>query len=327
MIYYYIMRKKILRDLNEKISISIVSHCSFLPCFKINLPVWFFFFFFLGAFSFVFAFFKLSAVYVDYALTKADNQIMKGKLIYIAARAREGLDYLEMSRKTENEIRKIVGGKSFEIKDTSLGGPEKEDVNTFKEMLKEKAEKINSEFITRAYDRIKRESKARLSGYGEIAWHLANKNNLALAIPKGWPAQGSVTSSFGYRIHPLTLSYEFHSGIDISNEPGTPIYAAADGLVRHGGWQQGYGLSVLIDHGFGYSTLYGHMSEIMVKEGETVKRGEMIGKVGSTGTSTGPHVHYEVWEYGSPVNPIKYMEHFKNAVLSKTFLFENVFGR
>lgn len=321
------MRKKILKILKEKISLSFTAQCSYLPCFRINLPVWFFFFLFAGFFAFIFSFFKLSAVYADYILTKADNQIMKGKLIYIAARAKESLDYLEMSRKTENQIRKVIGVKEFEIKDSYFGGPEKEDIKTFRETLKEKAEKINADLITRAYDKIKNESKNRLSGYSEVAWYLANKNNLAKAMPKGWPAQGSITSPFGYRIHPITLSYEYHSGVDISAPPGDPIIASAEGIVRHAGWQQGYGLSVLIDHGFGYSTLYGHMSEIKVKEGDTLSRGDLIGKVGSTGTSTGPHLHYEVWEYGAPINPIKYMEHYKNVSLAKTFLFENIFGR
>ncbi len=321
------MKNAVKKILTEKVSLSFSSQCSHFPCFRMNFPLWFLFFVFLGISAFIFSFLKLSSFYADYLLTKADNQIMKGKLLYIAARAKEGLDYLEMSRKTENQIRKTIGMREFDIKETYLGGPEKEDIKTFKEMLKEKADKINAEYITRAYDKIKRESKSRLSGYSEVAWYLANNNNLAKAMPKDWPVQGNITSPFGYRIHPITMDYEYHSGIDISNEPGSPITAAADGLVRHAGWQQGYGLSVLIDHGFGFSTLYGHMSEINVKEGESVTRGKLIGKVGSTGTSTGPHLHYEVWEYGSPVNPMKYMEHYKNASLAKTFLFENIFGR
>lgn len=313
--------------LTEKVSLSFSSQCSYFPYFRVSFPLWFLFFILFGISSFVFSFVKLSSLYADYLLTKVDNQIMKGKLLYIAARAKEGLDYLEMSRKTENQIRKTIGMREFDIKETYLGGPEKQDINTFKEMLKEKASKINSEYIIRAYERIKRESQSRLSGYCEVTWYLANHNNLAKAMPKGWPIQGNITSSFGYRSHPITMSYEYHYGIDISGEPGTLISAPADGIVRYAGWQQGYGLSVLINHGFGFSTLYGHMSEINVKEGESVIRGKPIGKVGSTGTSTGPHLHYEVWEYGSPVNPMKYMEHYKNASLAKTFLFENIFGR
>jgi len=316
-----------LKELNEKVSIGVVSHCSFFPCFRINLPIWFFFLIFIGSFFFIFAFFKLSAVYADYAVTKIDNQIMKGKLVYISARAKESIEYLDMSRRTENQIRKIVGMKEFEIRDTAFGGPEKEDIKTFQRMLKERAEKINSEYIARAYEKIRSESRTRLAGYSEITWHLANKSNLAMAIPKGWPARGNISSPFGYRLHPMTLKYEFHSGLDISNMPGLPIESTADGVVRYSGWRQGYGLTVLIDHGFGYSTLYAHMSEIDVKEGENIKRGQVIGKIGSTGTSTGPHLHYEVWEYGLPVNPIKYIEHFKDSSLAKTFIFENIFGR
>ncbi len=115
-------------------------------------------------------------------------------------------------------------------------------------------------------------------------------------------------SGFGIRLHPLHKVRKFHSGIDFTAPQGTNIQATGDGKVvkvEHNG--RGYGNCVVIDHGFGFQSLYGHMLSISVKEGETIKKGQPIGKIGSTGTSTGPHLHYEVHINGDPVNPINYV--------------------
>ena len=117
----------------------------------------------------------------------------------------------------------------------------------------------------------------------------------------------------------------YHTGIDIANEYGTPIYAAADGVIRHSGWANGYGMCAVIDHGFGYSTLYGHMSEVLAKEGAVVKRGQVIGHMGSTGTSTGNHLHYEVWVAGIPKNPMRFLE-VGGGNENSGGLFDGIFG-
>ncbi|NLG80066.1 MAG: M23 family metallopeptidase [Firmicutes bacterium] len=125
--------------------------------------------------------------------------------------------------------------------------------------------------------------------------------------PDGWPARGRVTSSFGRRRHPITGRVQGHEGIDIAAPTGTPIRATADGIVRFSGTQAGYGRLVIIDHGYGFETLYAHNSRNTVRAGQRVKRGQVIAYIGSTGTSTGPHVHYEVRVSGKPVNPWNYM--------------------
>ncbi|MGE5572504.1 MAG: peptidoglycan DD-metalloendopeptidase family protein [Bacteroidota bacterium] len=125
--------------------------------------------------------------------------------------------------------------------------------------------------------------------------------------PQGWPARGRVTSSFGRRRHPLTGRMQGHDGIDIAAPTGTPITATADGIVRLSGTQAGYGRLVIIDHGYGFQTVYAHNSRNVVRSGQRVKRGQVIAYVGSTGTSTGPHVHYEVRVSGRPANPRNYM--------------------
>jgi murein DD-endopeptidase MepM/ murein hydrolase activator NlpD len=114
-------------------------------------------------------------------------------------------------------------------------------------------------------------------------------------------------SSFGMRFHPILKVYRPHNGIDLTAARGTPIYVTADGTVTCAGYSTGgYGNRIIVDHGYGYETLYGHCSEILVKQGDRVKRGEVIGKVGSTGLSKSPHLHYEVHVNGQPVDPINY---------------------
>ena len=118
------------------------------------------------------------------------------------------------------------------------------------------------------------------------------------------PAQGPVTSYFGYRYHPILHFTRFHAGIDIGAGWGSPIVAAADGQVAAAGWAGGYGREVQIAHGGGIMSLYGHMSEIVTSPGSYVHAGQVIGYVGSSGLSTGPHVHFEVRMNGNPVNPL-----------------------
>jgi murein DD-endopeptidase MepM/ murein hydrolase activator NlpD len=118
------------------------------------------------------------------------------------------------------------------------------------------------------------------------------------------PAQGPITSYFGYRYHPILHFTRFHAGLDIGAPWGSPIVAAGDGRVVGAGWGGGYGREVEIAHGGGLVSLYGHMSQIVAQPGSFVRRGELIGYVGSSGLSTGPHLHFEVRQGGTPVNPL-----------------------
>jgi murein DD-endopeptidase MepM/ murein hydrolase activator NlpD len=142
----------------------------------------------------------------------------------------------------------------------------------------------------------------------EIKDYLRIQKDLYLATPKGYPTEGNLSSPFGNRESPFTGIRTFHSGVDISTSPGTPIRATADGVVSHSGWTQYSGYVVAIEHGCGFSTIYAHNKKNAVKVGQRVKRGHIIGYVGSSGKSTGPHVHYEVWEKGKSVNPQKFLQ-------------------
>lgn len=120
----------------------------------------------------------------------------------------------------------------------------------------------------------------------------------------------SVISGFGTRYHPILHYRRMHTGVDLSAKKGTPIYATGDGTIEVAGrgdaTLSGYGIAVMINHGYGYKTLYGHMSDVKVRRGQKVKRGELIGHVGSSGLASGPHCHYEVWLNGKKVNPVYY---------------------
>ncbi len=130
---------------------------------------------------------------------------------------------------------------------------------------------------------------------------------LASATPSIWPTAGWLTSSFGGRRDPFTGGLDYHAGLDISADPGKPVRATADGAINQAGWGGNYGNMVLVQHRFGLSTRYGHMSRLAVTPGQTVRRGDVIGYVGSTGRSTSAHLHYEVLLNGQAINPLRFL--------------------
>ncbi len=141
--------------------------------------------------------------------------------------------------------------------------------------------------------------------------------NVAYA-PSLWPVQGIVTSSFGARLDPFNNEGAFHAGIDIATATGDAVRAPADGTVLKAGMGTGYGREVILDHGHGIQTLYAHLSGFAVVSGEDVRRGDILGYVGSSGHSTGPHLHYEVRIHDTPVNPAKYLHNVTRQLASTT---------
>lgn len=164
-------------------------------------------------------------------------------------------------------------------------------------------------------DILTKQAYVQSKSFDDILEMAKNKDELLAAIPAIQPVANKdlrrVASGYGYRIHPIYKVRKLHTGLDFSASTGTPIYATGDGTIsrdrgkgRVGG--HGYGRYVVIDHGYGYKTLYGHMSKISVKKGQRVKRGDIIGYVGNTGASTAPHLHYEVIKNGRKINPINF---------------------
>jgi len=150
-------------------------------------------------------------------------------------------------------------------------------------------------------------AKKQALDFEHLIKKLEEKRNLLASTPSIRPVDGWITSRFGYRKSPFTGRKEFHSGLDIANKSGKEIIATANGRISYAARKMYIGNLVVIDHGHGRITKFGHLKKILVKRGQKVKRGDVIGLIGNTGRSTGPHVHYEVRINGTPVDPLKYI--------------------
>lgn len=191
------------------------------------------------------------------------------------------------------------------IRNAGFGGSDRyKDLEGYSntQLMKETTERL---------DRITKQLYIQSKSFDEVVKMAKGKEKLIASIPAIMPLNNKnlkhAPSGYGWRTHPIYKTQEFHPGMDFTAEQGTPIYATGDGVVEIADANaQGYGNHVVINHGFGYQTLYGHMSKIATTTGKKVKRGDLIGYVGSTGLSTGPHVHYEVIKNGEKVNPINF---------------------
>jgi murein DD-endopeptidase MepM/ murein hydrolase activator NlpD len=177
----------------------------------------------------------------------------------------------------------------------------------------DKVEKLGSRelvtSITQSVNNLLTRIRSQRSSYQEVAQLIKDKEKLLAHTPAIQPVSNKnlnrIASGFGYRIDPIYKTTKLHAGLDFTAPQGTPIYATANGRVETAGnTGDGYGRHVIINHGYGYKTLYAHMVRVKARVGQTVKRGEVIGWVGSTGKSTGPHCHYEVIKNGRPIDPI-----------------------
>ncbi|OLY91309.1 Murein DD-endopeptidase MepM and murein hydrolase activator NlpD, contain LysM domain [Cnuella takakiae] len=163
--------------------------------------------------------------------------------------------------------------------------------------------------IQKDLDTLGNRIKAQEKSFVQLSSLINNKEKLLAATPAIQPVSNKdldrIASGFGYRIDPIYKTIKMHAGLDFTAPQGTPIYATAEGSVRVAGYSDGgYGNHVIVNHGYGYQTLYGHMVRIKARAGQRVKRGELIGYVGSTGKSTGPHLHYEVHKNGNKLDPV-----------------------
>ncbi|QTA86773.1 M23 family metallopeptidase [Desulfonema magnum] len=207
----------------------------------------------------------------------------------------------------ENQIRIIAGIDNSDKQKglLGIGGSIPEDLNP-KIDLKEKHNSLMREM----HDQVKQlhlVSSVQEQGFETLMKHLVDQGNLLAHTPAIRPTKGIVTSRFGSRRSPFTGRSEFHEGLDIANRHGTSVVASADGVVTYAAPKGFWGNMILINHGHGMVTRYAHLSKILKKSGDRIKRGDIIGKIGTTGRSTGPHLHYEVHLNGIPVNPEKYI--------------------
>lgn len=181
--------------------------------------------------------------------------------------------------------------------------------NRYEELM----DMANSDLVvntTQKMDMLDRQLYIQSQSFDEVVALCKEHDDMLKCIPAIQPVSNKdlkhTASGYGMRIDPIYKTAKFHEGMDFSANIGTPIYATGNGTVTKAGWQSGYGKVVIINHGYGYETLYAHMNDIDVRVGQKVIRGEVIGKVGNTGKSTGPHLHYEVHVKGKVVNPVNY---------------------
>lgn len=185
-----------------------------------------------------------------------------------------------------------------------IGGKQEQ---TLPQAVNRNTERLINE-INESVDVLKGKYYLRKTSMEEIHGAVEDNLNLWAHIPSIHPVPGrNVSSGFGYRVDPINRSIRLHTGVDIGAPRGTNVYATADGVVKSAAWASGYGLTVVVDHGFGFESAYAHCQQILVHPGDLVKRGQVIAWVGSTGRSISPHLHYEVRVSGIKTNPAKYI--------------------
>ena len=247
----------------------------------------------------------------DYNLIKADNRLMRVKMNLIADELERGRKFLDLTRTTDMQMRQMVGmpgGKFINLPKGWEEAKAKADAG-YQEMLGKDLAELDTDEFEHYIDDIEESAKTRLASYQEIAWYFANRREGQNSTPSIRPSGARISSGFGYRLDPFGhRTSKLHNGVDFAGKPDSPIVVTADGVVRHAGWVPSFGQAILVDHGFGYSTLYAHTTGILVKAGDVVKRGEQIATMGSSGRSTGTHLHYEVWKDGQAVNPQNYFK-------------------
>lgn len=241
------------------------------------------------------------------AQLEKENKFQKKEFLHLAERITSMSKRVGELEAVDHRLRTMVNMETSEDTGPSngVGGPDpalrdprqvaKKSFRTLVRKMHRSLDNLNDEI---AYG--KRE-KAALEKF------LEEQKTLLASTPSIWPTKGWLSSGFGYRTSPFTGQKEFHKGIDISARLKAPIIAPANGIVVFVGWDHGYGKSIIISHGHGIKTRYAHLQKALVKKGQYVKRGDTIALVGSTGRSTGPHLHYEVHVNGMAVNPLRYI--------------------
>ncbi len=256
-------------------------------------------------------FYVLAARFIDSPkekLLKRENNQLKAQYNLLDKRMDQVADVLDDIQRRDDEIYRIIFEAEpipREIRKAGFGGVNRyKKLDGFKnsELIKESASKL---------DQITKQLYIQSKSYDEVAKMATNKEKMLASIPAIQPVSNKelkrMASGYGMRMHPIYKRRKKHTGMDFSAETGTEIYATGEGTVVHvEKSRRGYGNHVIIDHGYGYKTLYAHMSKFNVRSGEQIKRGQVIGYVGNTGTSVAPHLHYEVIKNGEKVNPINF---------------------
>ncbi|MFH1540299.1 MAG: M23 family metallopeptidase [Elusimicrobiota bacterium] len=243
---------------------------------------------------------------IDYWAMKTENKILIKETEYFAKEMLQTRQMADNLREIDREIRKMLGLKSKKAIILS-GGPTVGELERITKYLSEKKPSITPQEFNQHLFALTAETQELKKSFDNSSEFIKSEKSRWLATPSRWPCYGRITCNFGPRIHPINGYKEMHLAIDIAADRGDPIKSPADGEVKLADWQPGYGKLIVVEHGCGFITRYGHCSKILVKHGQKVKRGQTIGLVGSTGCATAPHIHYEIWKNGRAQNPEKYL--------------------
>jgi len=252
----------------------------------------------------------LTSRHIDYWRIQTEHNMMKLKVSFFAQQVKKSREMLDQVKENDESIRSLLQFKSKKeiIETEGRGGPASGDADDLDRLLTGKIQELSYQDIHWQTSTLIDETKKRIESQSEITDYVEQQRSLYRAVPNCRPCVGNVTSPFGHRIHPIYKSYENHTGLDIANVKNTPVYATAYGTVKLSDWVPGYGRLVIIDHGYDYQTYYAHLHKIMVRPGETIRRGQLIALMGNTGTSTGTHLHYEIKYRNRPTDPTAFFK-------------------
>ncbi len=242
------------------------------------------------------------------------NIILKDKLVILSSEIDSIMSKLKLMENWEDKVRSDKNFKAInkEIREMGIGGLPIIDT-TF--ILLDIDLSDNYSLTLNKITQLKSKINFDYDTHEELKDLVQLKDELYLNTPSIYPAYGRISDPFGWRIHPITGKRSFHHGLDIGNIKGTPIYAAADGRISSTGKQKYFGKFIGISHKFGYKTNYAHLNKIFVKEGDKVKRGQIIAEMGNSGRSTGSHLHFEVLRYNKYRNPYEYLNKLEDDII------------
>ena len=264
----------------------------------------------------------LASQQFDYWRAKANAHFLRLKVDYFSGQLTQSRAMLDEVKQLEGELRTLIGLGSRDaiiqaenspqpLEGTSnqgTGGPSLADAQALQSLLEGKTRDMSFEEISKEIQDLRAEAEVRLASVQSLSQRITEERALFRSTPNIWPTNGYLTSHFGPRLSPTHGFEENHKGMDIAGPAGSPVRVTADGVVKLARWAGGYGKVVVVDHGFGYSTRYGHNRQLLVQAGERVRRGQIVALMGETGNATGPHCHYEVWYNGRAVNPGKFLK-------------------
>ncbi len=238
----------------------------------------------------------------DVVILKNENKELKGNILQLSKKYSDLEKELSTITEISNQLRLATNLTPVNLEERTLGVGGSSSLEKFySDFSGEVSDALN--YI----DKVSKKFEFEKSQYNEIVSKLSENKAFYESIPAILPTTGKYSSeSYGMRVHPVLGVNKMHNGIDIITDVGTNVKSAGKGKVIFTGLKHGYGLAVEIDHGYGYRTIYAHLSKILVHEGQNLKRGEIIAKSGNTGLSTGPHLHYEVLHNGENLNPIEF---------------------